>query len=317
LYFGLFKVLDRLIQRLLPNLMKQSALIAGAVSSVALLIEGEGFRWMFAQYLTMRALSCVASNIVQRYPGRLKLLEEYGDAAVFALGSGQAVYSFIVRPDTIDREYGHFLTWVADMDPALIELFRKMLQSNKWDDGQAAKLLARSARILSPEALKRLAANLHAPLSCGVIHPESDCFNRIVYSWLSTFRTVFPMYFSLHLAPPLLFKTKAFLADPVASALRSAHNGVRSSSFMSSYIMFFQTLLCTQRNLMALGAIREEWRYAYWLMGFLASASIFVEKKERRSELALYVRFCSLPFFRCCPRAGWHSIAHWWKRNGR
>lgn len=38
------------------------------------------------------------------------------------------------------------------------------------------------------------------------------------------------------------------------------------------------------------GVIKGEWRYSFWLMGFLSAASIFIEKKQRRSELALYAQ---------------------------
>lgn len=66
-------------------------------------------------------------------------------------------------------------------------------------------------------------------------------------------------------------------------------NGAQSSSFMTMFVFIFQILLCTQRNLMETGLVRGEWRYSYWLMGFMASASVFLEKKQRRAELALYV----------------------------
>jgi hypothetical protein len=68
-------------------------------------------------------------------------------------------------------------------------------------------------------------------------------------------------------------------------------NGIQSAGFMSTYVFLFQIILCVQRNLMDAGVIKDEWRFSFWLMGFLSAASIFIEKKQRRSELALYVRF--------------------------
>lgn len=67
-------------------------------------------------------------------------------------------------------------------------------------------------------------------------------------------------------------------------------NGIQSSTFMSTYVFIFQIILCTQRKFMDLNLLSgEEWRYSFWFMGFLSAVSIFIEKKQRRAELALYV----------------------------
>lgn len=58
---------------------------------------------------------------------------------------------------------------------------------------------------------------------------------------------------------------------------------------MATYVFIFQMILCAQRSLMDAGMIKGEWRYSFWWMGFISAASIFIEKKQRRAELALYV----------------------------
>ena len=35
----------------------------------------------------------------------------------------------------------------------------------------------------------------------------------------------------------------------------------------------------------------KDWKYYYWLIGLISGMGILIEKKPRRSELALYVRF--------------------------
>ena len=47
---------------------------------------------------------------------------------------------------------------------------------------------------------------------------------------------------------------------------------------------------------MSTGLVRNEWRHSFWWMGFMSSAGIFVEKKQRRAELALYVSALGLAF---------------------
>jgi hypothetical protein len=97
------------------------------------------------------------------------------------------------------------------------------------------------------------------------------------------------MYFSLHLIPPLLFKFTKSLARINETLLNAVRNGAQSSAFMSTYVFIFQTILCAQRNLMEMGVITKEWEMAFWWMGFISAGSIFIEKKPRRAELALYV----------------------------
>lgn len=82
---------------------------------------------------------------------------------------------------------------------------------------------------------------------------------------------------------------------------------------MSTYVFIFQAILCAQRKLLDAGIIKGEWRYSFWWMGFISAASIFIEKKQRRSELALYVLgkmavqdpFLTMLAPRCCPDRGY------------
>lgn len=70
-------------------------------------------------------------------------------------------------------------------------------------------------------------------------------------------------------------------------------NSLQSSSFLASCGAIFQSLLCTGRQI--LPKFGGDWKYYYWLIGLVAGTGILIEKKPRRSELALYVQsktFC-------------------------
>lgn len=285
LYFALYKALEELIQRYRKKVDSWNAFISGALSSVAILVEPEDSRWILAQYLSVRAIGTAVFNLLQKYP-KLKTWSYYGDALVFALCSGQAVYSFVVRPDTVDPAYAQFLTNVTQMDPLVIRLFQRHMQTGGLDPDVVGKLGKKWAQ--QGIDLKELIDGSHNNvLTCQIIHPLKGCWHRIFWILYANFKMVFPMYFSLHLVPTLLFKKGSQALN--AAFKSSLLNGIQSSSFMSGYVGIFQTLLCMQRNLMSLGVIKQEWRYAFWWMGFLSAASIFIEKKSRRAELVLYV----------------------------
>lgn len=67
--------------------------------------------------------------------------------------------------------------------------------------------------------------------------------------------------------------------------LNSIRNTIQSSCFLASSAAAFQALMCSKSAL-----FDSDWKYSYWLMGALAGgAGVLIEKKPRRSELALYV----------------------------
>lgn len=75
-----------------------------------------------------------------------------------------------------------------------------------------------------------------------------------------------------------------YYISPIEELFHTLKNTLQSSSFLASSGALFQSLLCTVR----LGNI-PDWKYYYWLIGLIAGLGILIEKKPRRSELALYV----------------------------
>lgn len=140
-----------------------------------------------------------------------------------------------------------------------------------------------------------------------------------------------PVYSALHTIPPILFRSKSFRAHPTKILLKSFFGTLRSCSFLATFVMLFQGLVCTQRNVFyALDGKVPEWVMKIWLhkgyywasgefwgraprceerergasahsdfdyrTGFLTCISLFIEEKKRRGELAMYVAFLLLAF---------------------
>lgn len=217
LYFALFKILEKITRHYRGRADSWNAFIAGATASLALAVEEESSRWMLAQYLVVRALAGAWNSFQARHPS-LDPYAQYGDALLFALCSGQAVYCFVVRPETVDRAYSQFLTKVTQMDPLLIDLFRGRMRTGQLDSGLLARIMSRAtARGAS------LTSNLfHQPsahINCSLIHPGMSCAGRILWVLYANFRAVFPMYFSLHLVPVLLLKYKSAMAKYIITGI--------------------------------------------------------------------------------------------------
>lgn len=289
---------------------------AGFLASVALLLEVPGeTRWLLAQYTAVRAAQCV----YEHYRKKSEMLRRIGDrmyTAIFALCSGQLVYSFVVRPDVLDHEYNGFLTRVTRMPVAAISAIRghlldghlsfhtieheigKKFYPTGFPDDQLDFHLRRTPKILD----------------CALIHPEEpSCPKRIVDIWPYIFRMMFPVYASLHTIPPLVFGLKRVMANPLKFSEACLKNSIRSSSFMATYILIFQALLCTHREMFRRGIVTNDYKMNYWIMGFLSSASVLIEKNTRCIELSLYVLYYScnpqFMYFSFCQRPWWHSGA--------
>ena len=137
-----------------------------------------------------------------------------------------------------------------------------------------------------------------------------------------------PIYSVLHFAPAILFKCKAFIRDPGRVLVKSGLGSLRSSAFLGVFVVIYQGkltsmlindlaidiytsgLFCYKHNLHKLltelkmspsassSPISKIPQHvidylisntSFWLAGFAAGLSLFVEEKRRRGELAMYV----------------------------
>ena len=124
-----------------------------------------------------------------------------------------------------------------------------------------------------------------------------------------------PVYGALHTIPPILFRSKAFRKNPSAVLTKSFLGTLRSCSFLASFVVLFQGLVCSQRNIYyAIHGKVPAWietllmhKGYYWVsgdllahtvtlapsfaddhtVGFLTCLPLLIEEKKRRGELAM------------------------------
>lgn len=81
-----------------------------------------------------------------------------------------------------------------------------------------------------------------------------------------------------------------FHFSPVGELSHTIRNSIQSSSFLATSGAIFQSLMCSSRVALNNSLIKKDWKYYYWLIGLVAGLGILVEKKQRRSEMVLYVQ---------------------------
>ncbi|EFA84640.1 transmembrane protein [Heterostelium album PN500] len=112
-------------------------------------------------------------------------------------------------------------------------------------------------------------------ISCKVIHPWSkSCTLAAAQIWLQVFIAGFKLYAPLFLIPTIIFKRKGSLPEII-----------RSSTFLGTYAGAFGSAICFFKYL----AGGRDYKSIAAISGFFAGLlSILIERKSRRSELALY-----------------------------
>lgn len=298
-YFGTFRFLEARLRTLLvrtglPEARRRwlRALLAGLGAAWALLLEADpGVRRLLAQYAAVRAAQC----LYEHYRGRVAVLARLGDRlydVLFALASGQLVYSFVMRPDALDPSYARFLASVARMHPTLVGAIRSQLIDGCLEFDKVELVLHEHFRGLPPGATGHELGLRQVPavIDCALVHPEEpSCLRRVLGMWPFIFRLTFPMYLSLHTLPPALFRLRACLARPGAVLAHGLRSALRSSSFMASFVFLSQAVLCGQRAALRRGWLAGDHPLFYYLVGLLPSVAVLLEKPSRRIELALFV----------------------------
>src|SRR5258708_38221725 len=86
-------------------------------------------------------------------------------------------------------------------------------------------------------------SNTH--ITCETIHPWIDsCLYVEVERFIKVFFWMFPVYGALHFIPMLLFRRQVFMREPLFVSLKSLKGTVRSSMFLSVFVLIFQCESC-------------------------------------------------------------------------
>ena len=266
-----------------------NAFLAGGLASFSLAFEQAEQRVLFAQYLAVRALQCAYNSLKFRERWYLgKETTNHGDTLLFCLSSASIIYAFVFRPSSLASVSRHFIGRMSHLNPMVVDGIRGTVRGQPVDyPGLIAAAVSHGA---NPDLLWQEVRACPGVLPCSLIHPEySGCWQRILGVTLHVFVSSFPMYFSLHFFPVLLFKTKELFTRTIASLRQTLRHAIRSASFMATFAFCVQTVLCSHRGLFRQGWLVKDTKAFYWFLGVVTALAILIEKKSRRSELALYV----------------------------
>ncbi|KAK0450040.1 hypothetical protein EV421DRAFT_1297768 [Armillaria borealis] len=295
-----------------------AALAGFTAGGLAVLFETRGRRITIAQQMFVRGLQ----GSFNAYTTARNITIPFGDVILFSLINAQVLYAAFMRPDTLPRSYRTWIVRASQVPKEGVDInhdlmrsrtfnsndLDKILYSNYWKvtPENAASLLAKKEAFFlgAPDSIASSEAGCHCP--CEGLHPgQTSCWDVPAARFFAVARFMLPVYGALHFLPPILFRTKAFMRDPLKILAKAGFGTARSCTFLGVYVVIYQGLVCAR------GVIHEfltsmspkslfkipQWlvdflfmsRAAYWWPGLPTGLSLLIEEKKRRAELSMYV----------------------------
>ena len=264
---------------------ERAALAAGGVAGLSSAFLKKSKRRTWALYLMARlAQSGYAS---QKNKQRFHFWGSHwnhGDVLLFALSSAQVMYAYVMRPETLDRGFWNFIVRAGPIDKPTLGAVRANLSGNPVN---LASLPAYSELGLDGAVRLPSGGETIPCVPCELMHRSTGCRGcpaHAIAASADTFRKCFPFYLSIHLVPFAVLNAAKALRDPVGTVAKATTATVRSTAFISAFVGVYMGSVCAHRFVAG-----RDHRAVYYAAGLAAASSLFIEKKSRRAELALYL----------------------------
>lgn len=286
---GVHKLVYGLITRFRQKQDAWNSLISGALSGLPLLFQTKDNRRTPALYLLTRLAQCIYNELKRRNMWHFWGSNwAHGDALLFIITSAQVMYAYVMRPETLPPSYYKFIVRSGPIDECVLDAVRK---SNRGKPVDLQTITDYVTKLGSPATiasalgfLKSHPDGLLPVVPCSVLHPRTaSCTGHNLNTFLSTAKKTLPIYATLTFVPMVVLQFFKLLRNPFSLLSKGILSCLRSTVFLASFCAMYQVIICMQRNF-----VSRDHRIVYLLAGIISSFSIFIEKKSRRSELALY-----------------------------
>eukprot|EP00873_Tetraselmis_striata_P038194 jgi/Tetstr1/458458/TSEL_004313.t1 len=261
----------------------QRDMLAGAIAGLCILFQSRDRRRTLALYTLARVAQCTYNSM--KAQGKWHFWGSdwaHGDWLLFGASTAQIMWAYAMRPETLPDGYWSFIVNAGPIPKIVLKAIKASNSGEHVDAPALVDYCLNAGASCAPDIAVDAAC-----VPCSVMHPRTtSCAMATCAAGAGTFRKTFPLYMSISLVPFVVFNTKRAMKDPANTLWTAFLGAARSTSFLASFVSIFQGVVCTERNLFAQKADNG---LLYMAAGFLASLSLLLEKKSRRSELALYV----------------------------
>jgi len=276
-----------------PNQEWYDPLVSGFLAGFSLLWMDKSWHRTLALYAATRAAQCFYNFSKAR--GHFHFWGsswEHGDTLLFALSSAQIMYSYVMRPQALPESYYHFIRKQGPLPEVVLQAVRDSCRDKPINtEGLFAYVKEKGGQEALEEVMKGFP---NGTKMCDLIPTRALHANTkypIVsagFAWWNVAKQIFGVYLSLALVPQVVLSFQKFIKSPGSTLQKSVVSAIISTCFLSTFCGGYQFfVVCLQRPLQTYFKLKDH-KFWYWIAGFLASWSLLIERKSRRSELALY-----------------------------
>ncbi|VFQ80510.1 unnamed protein product [Cuscuta campestris] len=295
-FTGSYHALRCVLRKIRKKETPLNAIFAGSVAGLSILaLDDSSRRRTLALYLLARVAQCAYNSAKSKNKFHLWGSHwSHGDSLLFSLACAQVMYAFIMHPESLPKSYQDFIQKTGPVAAPVYKAVKDCCRGSPVDVGALSAYLSQR-RVSTTVKLEEFPSII----PCSLIHAGTNsCLAHNANATAATFRKTFPLYFSLTFVPFVVLHLQKFMAAPVRTCWFALTGAVRSTTFLSAFVGLFQAVICLHRKV----ATRDH-KLVYWVAGAASGLSVLLEKKARRSELALYV----------LPRAGeslWYILVN-------
>ncbi|GMI75675.1 hypothetical protein like AT5G51150 [Hibiscus trionum] len=295
-FTGSYHALRCLLRKLRKKETPTNALLAGSIAGLSILsLDDSSRRRTLALYLLARLAQCTYNSAKSK--NRFHLWGSHwrhGDSLLFSLACAQVMYAFVMRPESLPKAYQDFIQKTGPVAAPVYKAVRETCRGGPVNVASISAYLSSRRRSNNVKL-----EEFPSIIPCSIIHPDTNsCLTHNTKAASATFRKTFPLYFSLTFVPFVVLHLQKFMDTPARTCWLAVKGSVRSTCFLSAFVGIFQAVICGHRKIAS-----KDHKLVYWVAGGLSALSVLLEKKARRSELALYV----------LPRAGeslWYILVN-------
>lgn len=267
--------------------LPEHTIIAAAAAGLSLLAHERSARRTVALYALARAIQSAYHTKARRrlVPDESLLARILGaDHWLFCLACGQIQYAYVMRPELLGKRYYSFIVKNGPIDATVLQAVRNSCRGHTVDiQALHAYALKHGNERAARDVLEAGPHMRAVPLSA--MHPRHQgSVAGVLDAFRSTFGKVFPLYFSIHAVPFLIFNTKTAVKQPVSALTRALVSGARSASFLGAFCTTYFAVVAAHRKLFP-----RDHKALYFVAGTIAGLAVYIEKQTRRSELTMYV----------------------------
>lgn len=185
-----------------------------------------------------------------------------------------------MRPETLPPSYYKFIVRTGPIHEVVLQSVRDNCRGKPINLPDVLEYCSQNNGG-APAPLDTLFPSI---IPCSVLHPDNtSCFKADLKVFTQSAKRIFPLYASLTFLPLLAFSLNKFVRNPLLHTQQGLLSTLRSVAFLSSFISLYQVVICLHRKVSL-----KDHKFVYFFAGLISSLSILIEKKSRRSELALY-----------------------------